>query len=139
MVISIPLVAGGIVLFIGFLFLLIGLALIRDNEVGILTKRMFGKKLPKGQIIARDGEIGVQAQLLMPGLYWRFPLFWKIHKVPVTVINPGKIGCVESVDGEPISLGRLLGDEVECNSFQDAKMFLDNGGKRGPQVGILLP
>jgi len=34
---------------------------------------------------------------------------------------------------------RLLGNEVECNSFQDAKMFLDNGGRKGPQVGILRP
>ncbi len=125
---------------IGFIiFLAVGFALIKDDQVGILTKQMFGRKMPKGQIIARNGEIGVQAQILMPGLYWRFPIIWKIHKVRVTVINPGEIGCVESVDGDPISPGRLLGDEVECNSFQDAKMFLDNGGKRGPQVGILLP
>ncbi len=132
-------VAGAALLGIVFVVFLVGLALIKDDQVGILTKKMFGRKMPKGRIIARDGEIGIQAQILMPGLYWRIPVIWKIHKVPVTVINPGEIGCVESVDGDPISPGRLLGDEVECNSFQDAKMFLDSSGKRGPQVGILLP
>ena len=116
-----------------------GLALIKDDQVGILIKKMFGRKMKEGQIISRQGEIGIQAHILMPGLYWRVPIVWKIQKLPVTVINPGEIGCVKSVDGLPISQGRLLGDEVECNSFQDAKMFLDNGGKRGPQIGILLP
>jgi uncharacterized membrane protein YqiK len=40
-----------------------GLKLIRANQVGILTKNMFGKKMPEGQIIARKGEIGTQAQV----------------------------------------------------------------------------
>ena len=120
-------------------FIVAGFALIKDDQVGILIKKMFGRKMKEGQIISREGEIGIQANILMPGLYWRIPIIWKIKKVSVTVINPGEIGCVESVDGYPISPGRLLGDEVECNSFQDAKKFLDNGGRRGPQVGILLP
>jgi len=33
----------------------------------------------------------------------------------------------------------VLGDEVESNNFQDAKMFLQNGGMKGPQVAILRP
>jgi hypothetical protein len=46
---------------------------------------------------------------------------------------------VESIDGIPLQKGRLLGDDVECNSFQDAKAFLSNGGRKGPQVTILVP
>ncbi len=46
---------------------------------------------------------------------------------------------MESVDGQSLPKGRLLGDEVECNHYQDAKMFLDNGGMKGPQVAILRP
>jgi uncharacterized membrane protein YqiK len=46
---------------------------------------------------------------------------------------------VESVDGDPIQTGRLLADEVECASYQDAKKFLNGGGKKGPQVAILRP
>jgi hypothetical protein len=121
------------------IFILKGLALIHDNEVGILTKKMFGKKLPQGRIISRYGEIGVQADIIMPRLLWRNPITWKIEKAPVVEIKPGEVGLVESIDGDPLPVGRLLADAVECNSYQDAKKFLENGGKKGPQVEILRP
>jgi regulator of protease activity HflC (stomatin/prohibitin superfamily) len=128
-----------IVVVVVLLFLLRGLRLIGPNQVGILTKNMLGKKMPEGQIIARNGEVGVQARTLMPGLYWRLPIVWSFTKVPVVMINTDSVGIVESIDGEPLPKGRVLADEVECNQFQDAEMFLANGGKKGPQVGILRP
>ncbi len=133
---------GWIVLFVAFIVLLLilkGFCLIGPNQVGILTKNMFGKKMPEGQIIARHGEIGVQARTLMPGLYWRLPIIWSFTKVPVVTVDIASIGIVESIDGEPLPKGRVLADEVECNQFQDAEMFLANHGKKGPQVGILRP
>ncbi len=120
-------------------FIIKGLALIHDDEVGILTKKMFGRKLPQGRIIARSGEIGVQADIVMPRLLWRNPITWKIEKALVVEIKPGEIGIVECIDGDPLPMGRLLGDSVECNSYQDAKKFLESGGKKGPQVEILRP
>jgi regulator of protease activity HflC (stomatin/prohibitin superfamily) len=95
--------------------------------------------MPEGQIIARHGQVGVQAKTLMPGLYWRLPIIWSFRKVPVVTIDIGSIGIVESIDGEALPKGRVLADEVECNQFQDAEMFLANHGKKGPQVGILRP
>jgi regulator of protease activity HflC (stomatin/prohibitin superfamily) len=127
------------VVFLVVLWLTTGFSLVRADEVGIRTKKMFGRKLPQGKIIATEGEIGVQADTLMPGLYYWIPLIWKITKVKVTQIPQGFIGIVDSIDGKPLQMGRLLADEVECNSFQDAKAFLNNGGKKGPQVAILLP
>ena len=129
----------GTIAVIGITFLISGLALIRDDEVGILVKKMFGKKLPPGTIIARNGEIGIQATTLLPALYWRNPITWKIYKSKITVINPNEIGIVESIDGRPLTVGRLLADAVECNSYQDARMFLENEGQKGPQVEILRP
>jgi regulator of protease activity HflC (stomatin/prohibitin superfamily) len=129
----------GIVAFIVFMFIVRGFCLIGPNQVGILTKNMFGKKMPEGQIIARHGEVGVQASTLMPGLYWRMPIIWSFAKVPVVTVDIASIGVVESIDGEPLPKGRVLADEVECNQFQDAEMFLANHGKKGPQVGILRP
>lgn len=129
-------IIGIIVLLIVFLY---GFSLIGPNEVGILTKNMFGKTMPEGQIIARHGEIGVLARTLMPGLYWRLPIVYSIAKVPVVAIDIDSVGMVESIDGEPLPKGRVLADEVECNQFQDAEMFLTNHGKKGPQVGILRP
>lgn len=116
-----------------------GFALIKAGEVGILIKKMFGKQLPQGKIIAVNGEIGIQSNTLMPGLYWRFPIIWKIKKVSVVEVPRGMVGLLESIDGQPIAKGRLLGDEVDSNSFQDATLFLNNGGMKGPQIGVLRP
>jgi len=120
-------------------FILKGFTLVRDDDVGIVTRKMFGSTLPQGQIIATKGEVGVQADILMPGLYWRIPIIWKIERAPVTKIKPAFIGVVESIEGKPIPTGRLLADEVPCNSFQDAQAFLNNGGCKGPQVDTLRP
>jgi len=128
-----------IAIFIIFMFVLRGFCLIGANQVGILTKNMFGKKMPEGQIIARNGEVGVQAKTLMPGLYWRIPIIWSFTKIPVITVDTDSVGIVESIDGGPLPKGRVLADEVECNQFQDAEMFLANHGKKGPQVGILRP
>ncbi|WP_218838024.1 hypothetical protein, partial [Candidatus Methanoperedens nitratireducens] len=115
-----------------------GATYIGRYEVGILTRRI-GKTMPSGQVIARNGEVGIQADTMMPGIYWLNPLIWKIEKEQITTIGETEIGTIESIDGEPIPTGRLLGDAIECNQFQDAKMFLDGGGKKGPQTAILRP
>ncbi|MCI4368350.1 MAG: hypothetical protein L3K09_02130 [Thermoplasmata archaeon] len=123
-----------------FLVILVwGLFLISQNQVGILTRKMGGRRMPPGQVIARHGEVGVQSATLMPGLYFRMPVIWTVMKVPVTEVGDANIATVESIDGRPLPKGRLLGDEVECNQFQDAEKFLDGGGYKGPQVAILRP
>ncbi len=132
-------IAAGIFALIVLLFIIRGFCLIAANQVGILTKNMLGKKMPPGHILARNGEVGVQAKTLMPGLYWRMPIIWTFTKVPVVTVDNNSIGVVESIDGEPLPKGRVLADEVESNQFQDAEMFLANHGKKGPQVGILRP
>ncbi len=122
------------------IFLLTGSVVINRYEVGIRTRKLFGTKMPQGQIIARESDqIGIQADTLMPGWYWFNPIIWKVEKERVIVIEENKVGVVESVDGEPLPTGRLLGDAVDCNHFQDAKTFLDNHGKKGPQIAILRP
>ena len=120
-------------------FFLKGLFLINDNQVGILTRKMLGQPMPPGQVIARRGQVGVQATTLVPGLYWRLPIVWTIRKVAVVEISEDTIGTVESIDGQPLPKGRILGDEVESNQFQDAERFLESGGCKGPQIGILRP
>lgn len=133
------LIVVAIVIVIAAFFGYSGLYLIQDNQVGIKRKKMFGKTMPQGHIIALDGEVGIQADTLMPGLYWKMPFIWAIEKAGVVNIGPDWIGVVNAIDGRPMQKGRVLGDEVESNNFQDAKMFLQNGGIKGPQVAILRP
>ena len=124
---------------IAVIFFLSGFCTIGPNEVGILTKRMLGRGMPPGQIIARNGQVGIQAKTLMPGLYWRLPIIWKFSKVGIINIETNQIGIVETIDGDPLDKGRILGNEVECNQFQDSEAFLKNHGRKGPQVAILRP
>ncbi len=133
-----PYVAILVILILLVLFLL-GVFLIEQDQVGILTRRMLGRPMPQGHVIARSGEVGVQADTLVPGLYWRMPFVWSVAKAPIVTIPDDKVGTVEAIDGKPLPKGRVVGDEIECNQFQDANAFLVGNGHKGPQAAIVRP
>src|SRR2546427_6809459 len=123
-----------------FVFFLKGLYLIRAGEVGVLVKRLGGRKMPAGQVIARHGQIGTQAATLVPGLYWRMPVVWSMRRSKVVQGAETENATVEAIDGRPLPKGRLLGDEGEGNQFPEGQAFLDNGGVQGdPRAGHLPP
>jgi regulator of protease activity HflC (stomatin/prohibitin superfamily) len=130
---------GIFLLIVLVVFVVSGLYLIHENQVGIVTRRLLGHRMPPGQVIARHGQIGVQAATLVPGLYFRAPIVWSVAKVPVIEVGPNNIATIEAIDGRPLKPGRRLGDEVESNQFQDGERFLDGGGFKGPQVAFLRP
>src|SRR6185369_16168404 len=118
---------------------LFGMVIVPEDRIGLVTKKfvLFGgnRELPDGRIIATLGEAGFQAKTLAPGLYfWKW--FWQfdVTMEKFTVIPEGKIGLVMSKDGGPIPTGSILARRVECDNFQDAAKFLDNGGQRGRQA-----
>lgn len=132
---------------IGFAFMakwLLGIVSIGPNQIGVVEKkfRLFGKdrELPPGRVVALKGEAGIQAETMAPGLYfWYWPWQYSVSKMPFTEIEAGSIGIVEAIDGEPIPSGRVLARDIPSDSFQDARLFLSEGGQRGPQIGILPP
>jgi uncharacterized membrane protein YqiK len=121
-----------------------GTVIVSKDEIGIVNKKwvLFGKNrtLPDGAIVALNGEAGLQADTLAPGIHfglWAWQ--YAVSKVPFTTIDKSHIGIVEARDGHPLSGGRVLAKTVECNSFQDARGFLTRGGERGPQISIIPP
>ena len=117
--------------------LLFGVVVIGEQESGLVVRR-YGRALPAGRIIATEGEAGYQAQMLPPG--WHFPLWswkFKVRKVPLVEVMPGQIALVVAKDGAAIPSERVLAREVDCDNFQDAVKFLDGGGEKGRQLGIL--
>jgi uncharacterized membrane protein YqiK len=127
-----------------FVLRLFGMVIIPDNSIGLVTKKfvLFGadRELPPGKIIALKGEAGHQADTLAPGLKFGFwPWQYQIEIVPFFVVPNGKIGIVQSCDGKPMGDGHILGREVACDNYQDARAFLTNGGERGPQVAVIPP
>jgi uncharacterized membrane protein YqiK len=122
--------------------LFFGMVIVPENRIGLITKKFVvfgaGRSLPDGRIIATRGEAGFQARTLAPGLYWRlWPWQYSIEMMPFTIIPEGKIGLVLSRDGAEIPTGRILARRVACDNFQDATLFLENGGQRGRQTGFI--
>lgn len=117
---------------------LLGLVVVREQEVGIVAKRFARRSLPPGRLIALHGESGPQADTLSPGFYlFYWPWQYRVTKVPVTVVPQGEIALVVATDGAPIPTGRILGRVVDCDRYQDTRRFLTAGGEKGRQLGIL--
>lgn len=149
---STPFITAGIIL-AGIVFIIIsyqwilriiGVVIIPQNGIGIVTKKfvLFGsnKILADGEIVALKGEAGLQADALAPGLhFWLWPWQYSIHIEPFTEIEEGLIGIVEAAGGKPISGGRVIGNAVECDSFQSVRDFVEKGGERGPQMAVIPP
>jgi len=129
---------------------------IGENEMGLI-EAVDGNALPPGRIFARstpghdrfqDGEAflrnggqkGPQAETVPPGYYRLNTVLFRVAIVKAVVIDAGEVGLVSASDGEPISPGRLLAQQVSGHDdFQDGATFLEAGGARGPQIDLLLP
>ena len=120
------------------LYWLLGMVLIRETQVGVVVKKFAARSLPPGQLFALASEAGYQADTLAPGVHFGY-WFWqyRILKMSVTVVPQGEIALVIAADGAAIPTGRILGKVEECDTFQDARRFLVNGGEKGRQLGIL--
>ncbi len=130
------------IIFYRVVFQLLGIVIIPEDKLGLVTKKfvLFGehKELPDGRIIATKGEAGYQAQTFAPGIYfWKWIWQYEITLQALTVIPNGKIGLLIAKDGSELQNGRVLAPAVQCDTFQDATSFLTNGGQKGRQTACL--
>src|SRR5258708_31023629 len=145
LVIAIPIAAVLLLLVCYRLILRVfGVIIIPKNTIAIVNKKfvLYGsnKTLPDGEIIALKGEDGIQADTLPPGIhFWRWPWQYGIQIQEFVTIDQGTIGVVEARGGKPLANGRVLAKKVESDSFQNVRLFLQNGGERGPQIAIIPP
>jgi uncharacterized membrane protein YqiK len=145
-VVALPAAGRGALVVLAFSLFGFGLVVgssvvIDENEVGIIHKQFFGKPLPTGQIIARDGEMGPQAEILGPGWHFGYyPFTYSVRIDRVISVPSGQVGFVTARDGQP-----LPGNEMFAPAWESAQdmlnpvTFLAKGGRRGPQTTILTP
>ncbi len=131
---------AGLVILIVMSKTLLGWVVISPSYSGLVEKKFsLGGDLPIGKIIATKGEAGVQAELLAPGLHW-FKWWWmySVKQIPPIEVPTGSIGIVKAENGAQLESGLILAKTIgDCNDFQDAKAFLDNGGVIGMQRQFL--
>lgn len=117
---------------------------IGQDSIGHLKKIYGFKDLPKGQIIARDGEKGPQADVLGPGFHI-IPLIkiqYQVEELPVPEVPDGQMGILTARDGQPLRSGQFLArgwGQENINEMLDAKTFLTDGGQKGTQLTVLPP
>jgi uncharacterized membrane protein YqiK len=113
------------------------------TEVAIKERRYLGRRMPQGRVVATEGEVGIQAEVLKPGLHfvW-YPIERVINKVPLTEIGSDEIGIIEAIDGEPMSTGNIFAPDRAQNAhnnFQDPIAFIKQGGVKGIQLRTVPP
>src|SRR6187431_2249882 len=140
----IPLLFGAFVLLIAFLILLNRIFVnVGAREIAIKERRYWGKRMPPGRVVATEGEVGIQADVLKPGLHFiKFPFEKVVRKVPLIEIGADELGVIEAVDGEPMPPGRIFAlDRAQNahNNFQDPIAFIKQGGVKGIQLRTLPP
>src|SRR3989475_8696736 len=121
---------------------------IGPTEVGLVRKR-FGKKLPGDNPIAFHGEAGYQAELLMPGVRFRFLPTYAVTKHPWVQVPAGQIGLVIAQVGEPLPIGAKsavyttrFGNFTNLETFGDGVPGPDGKkikGQKGVQRPVLAP
>src|SRR5665647_1351545 len=131
--------AGAILIGVILLWKIIGIRVIPNNKIGIVEKWWSPKGSLNSQIIALNGQAGYQPKVLRGGIHFLSPLMYKVHICPLVTIPQGQIAYVFARDGKPLEPIQTLGKLIpECDNFQDVTAYMDNGGQRGPQRGILL-
>jgi hypothetical protein len=109
-------------------------------QVGLVSKRLAVRKLSEDNPIAFRGEAGYQANLLMPGLRFKFWPVFGVTKFPWVQVPAGEIGVVIAQVGDPLPIGaKSAAYRSEFANFSNLHGFLANGGQKGVQRPVLPP
>src|SRR5262244_542748 len=113
------------------------------REIAIKERRYVGRRMPPGRVVATEGEVGIQADVLKPGLHLiKYPFERVVRKVPLIEIASDELGVIEAIDGEPMPPGRNFAPDRAQNAhnnFQDPVAFIKQGGVKGIQLRTLPP
>src|SRR3954469_14077478 len=79
---------------------------IGPTQIGIVERRFVGKELAAGRAFAAQGEVGIQAAYLNPGLHFiPWPMKRLIKRVDFTMIGADELAVISAADGESMPSG----------------------------------
>ena len=109
-------------------------------------KRVYGgTALPPGKMVATDGELGPQAEIITAGFHFRpfVSIANEIEYHAVYTVPQGRCAKLSAKDGVQPANGTAFADpwpQGEVSQMaNDAQYFLKHGGQRGPQSAVLFP
>jgi len=112
-----------------------------SDRIALLERRFVGKELAPGRVFALDGEVGLKAAYLAPGLHViAWPIVRVMAKPRFITIGANELGIVEATDGQALQAGRIFADDPAGDAhddFQRPVEFLQSGGIRGKQLRFL--
>lgn len=137
--------AIGVLIFVITLLVFMSIYSIGPTQLGLVRKR-FGKGLPEDNPIAFLGEAGYQAELLMPGLRFKFCMVYAVTKHPWVQVPAGQIGIVIAQIGHPLPIGAKSAVYTPAfGNFSDLRAFVGGAGpnhvkgQKGVQRPVLAP
>jgi uncharacterized membrane protein YqiK len=133
------LVLIGVVILLALIVVFKSLHSVGPAQVGLVSKRV-GAKLGDDQLVAMRGEAGYQADLLMPGLRFKFWPVFGVERYDWVQVPPDHIGLVIAQVGHALPTGaKSAVFKPAFGNFASLRAFLDNGGQRGVQRPVLPP
>ncbi|MGD0192859.1 MAG: SPFH domain-containing protein [Rhizomicrobium sp.] len=110
------------------------------TEIGLVRKRVSMGKLKSGGPVAFNGEAGYQAELLMPGVRFKWWPLYRVTRHPMVQIPAGQIGVVIAQVGEGLPIGAKSGIYKSAfGNFENLLTFVQEGGQKGVQRQVLPP
>jgi hypothetical protein len=135
-----PVALGAILAVAGVVVALLSFSRIGPDQIGLVTKRLSLRRLSGDDPLAFHGEAGYQADLLMPGLRWKFILVYRVEKFPWVQIPAGEIGVVIAQVGDPLPIGaKSAVYKKDFGDFSDVRSFVQHEGQKGVQRPVLPP
>ncbi|HXB95744.1 MAG TPA: hypothetical protein VNU70_11310, partial [Puia sp.] len=122
----------------------IGLVLARDGaelETGaILARKVACDAFQDAEAFLKNGgRKGRQTAIMSPGSYRINTFLFDIEITDMISIPDNTVGIVTTLEGKPLGDGQIAGAIiVDHNKFQDADLFLGNGGYKGLQEQVIL-
>ena len=122
----------------------IGLVLARDGaelETGsILARKVACDSFQDAEAFLKNGgRKGRQTAIIAPGSYRINTFLFEIEVTDMISIDDNAVGIVTTLEGKPLDDGQIAGRIIgEHNKFQDADLFLSNGGYKGLQEQVIL-
>src|SRR5262249_13492590 len=116
-----PVLIVGFVLFIALLLILRRIFVnVGAREIAIKDRRYLGRRMPPGRVVATEGEVGIQADVLKPGLHLiKYPFEKVVRKVPLIEVGSDELGVIEAIDGDPMPAGRIYAPDRAQNAHNN--------------------